>query len=352
MKKFIKNPIVIITTVFNLVAGAAISYYVFNTNSYHISIPSAIILLLVIIFINKYLLKKYVDKKIYKIYELLETEVNTVTDDSPDIKKKSFEEIEKYVENWAKTKSTEISQLKKMESYRKEFLGDVSHELKTPIFIAQSYIETLLDGALNDDKVNRKHLKKSLKSILRLSTIVSDLEMISKLEKNTLNLEKEVFDLKMLIRDVVDSMELEAKKENIKIIIDKLPKEKCIVNADKEKIEQVIYNLLVNAIKYSNENEEYVKIICGSLPNKYKITVEDNGIGIKKKDLSRIFERFYRVDKDRSRKKGGTGLGLSIVKHILEAHGQKIMVESEYGKGSKFIFTLDKYETKMPITNK
>ncbi len=343
MSKFIKNPIVIVTTTFNLLSGVAIAYYLFYAKFYYVAIPVSVFLLIVIILVNEYLLKKYIDNKIYKIYELLESEVNTVEHYPPHIKKKSFEEIERYVENWAKTKSTEISQLRKMESYRKEFLGDVSHELKTPIFIAQSYIETLLDGSLDDDKVNRKHLKKSLKSILRLSTIVSDLEMISKLEKNTLNLEKEVFDLKILIAEVVDSMELEAKKENIKIIIDKLPKENCTVNADKEKIEQVIYNLLVNAIKYSNDNEEYVKIICESMTDKYKIIVEDNGIGIKKKDLSRIFERFYRVDKDRSRKKGGTGLGLSIVKHILEAHGQKIMVESEYGRGSKFIFTLDRY---------
>ncbi len=347
MGKFLKNNIVIIVIVLNFIIGAVMFYYLFNSQFSIIAILISIILLVIIVFTNKYLLKKYIDNKIYKIYKLLDAEVNTAIDYSQETKKKSFEEIEKYVKNWAKTKSTEISQLKKMESYRKEFLGDVSHELKTPIFIAQSYIETLLDGSLNDDKVNRKHLKKSLKSILRLSTIVSDLEMISKLEKGTLNLTKEVFDLKVLIRDVVDSMELEAKKENIKIIVGKFPEANCTVNADKEKIEQVIYNLLINAIKYSNEDEEYVKIICESLTDKYKIMVEDNGIGIKKKDLSRIFERFYRVDKDRSRKKGGTGLGLSIVKHILEAHGHKIMVESEYGKGSKFVFTLDKYERRM-----
>ncbi len=341
MKKITKNPIIVIVTILNLILGAIISYYIFNAEFYLPVILLSIVLLVAIIFVNEYLLKKYIDKKNYKIYQLLDPGATKVSQYPQGVRKKSFEEIEEYIENWVKTKSTEITQLKKMELYRKEFLGNVSHELKTPIFIAQSYIETLLDGSLEDDKVNRKHLKKALKSILRLSTIVNDLEMISKLEKGTLNLEKEVFDLKMLIRDVVDSMELEAKKENVKIIIDKLPKEDCIVHADKEKIEQVIYNLLVNAIKYSKEDEEYVKIICESLTNKYKITVEDNGIGIKNEHLSRIFERFYRVDKGRSRKKGGTGLGLSIVKHILEAHGQKIMVESDYGKGSKFIFTLD-----------
>jgi two-component system phosphate regulon sensor histidine kinase PhoR len=254
---------------------------------------------------------------------------------------KNLNQFEKEIGTWAQTKSTEINKLKDMEAYRKEFLGNVSHELKTPLFIAQSYIETLIDGSLYDNKVNQKHLDKALKNVLRLSQIVKDLELISRLERSSLVIEKTQFDLNNLIREVVDSLEISSRDENINIQINIPRKEKCIVVADVEKIEQVLLNLLVNAIKYSKEKGN-ITINCKDLTNKYLVEIEDNGIGIKKEDIDRIFERFYRIDRDRSRKKGGTGLGLSIVKHILEAHDQNIKVESEMGKGSVFSFTLDK----------
>jgi two-component system phosphate regulon sensor histidine kinase PhoR len=174
-----------------------------------------------------------------------------------------------------------------------------------------------------------------------LSQIVKDLELISRLERSSLVIEKTQFDLNNLIREVVDSLEISSRDENINIQINIPRKEKCIVVADVEKIEQVLLNLLVNAIKYSKEKGN-ITINCKDLTNKYLVEIEDNGIGIKKEDIDRIFERFYRIDRDRSRKKGGTGLGLSIVKHILEAHDQNIKVESEMGKGSVFSFTLDK----------
>jgi two-component system phosphate regulon sensor histidine kinase PhoR len=285
-----------------------------------------------------FLLTRYFKIITGRIYEILD---EFREDDEKYNKIKTLNQFEKEIGTWAETKSTEISKLKDMEAYRKEFLGNVSHELKTPLFIAQSYIETLIDGSLYDNKVNYKHLDKALKSILRLSQIVKDLELISKLEKSSLIIEKNVFDMNTLIRDVVDSLELSAKDENIKFLISIPEQKECHVLADEEKIEQVLTNLLVNAIKYSKEKGK-IEIGCKELKNKYLIEIEDNGIGIKKENIDRIFERFYRIDRDRSRKKGGTGLGLSIVKHILEAHDQNIKVESEMGKGSVFSFTLDK----------
>lgn len=287
-----------------------------------------------------YLLTRYFKLITGRIYEILD---EFREDDEKYNKIKTLNQFEKEIGTWAETKSTEISKLKDMEAYRKEFLGNVSHELKTPLFIAQSYIETLIDGSLYDNKVNQKHLDKALKSVLRLSQIVKDLELISKLEKSSLVIEKNVFDMNTLIREVVDSLELSAKDENIKFLISISEQQECYVLADEEKIEQVLTNLLVNAIKYSKEKGK-IEIGCKELKNKYLIEISDNGIGIKKENLDRIFERFYRIDRDRSRKKGGTGLGLSIVKHILEAHDESITVESEIGKGSKFSFTLDKAE--------
>lgn len=287
-----------------------------------------------------YLLSRYFKLITGRIYEILD---EFRDDDEKYSKIKTLNQFEKEIGTWAETKSTEINKLKDMEAYRKEFLGNVSHELKTPLFIAQSYIETLIDGSLYDNKVNQKHLDKALKSILRLSQIVKDLEMISKLEKSTLVIERNVFDINSLIREVVDSLELSAKDENIRFLINIPEQQECKVLADEEKIEQVLTNLLVNAIKYSKEKGS-IEIACKDLKNKYLIEVSDNGIGINRENIDRIFERFYRIDRDRSRKKGGTGLGLSIVKHILEAHDESITVESEIGKGSKFSFTLDKPE--------
>ncbi len=315
-----------------------INYFSKAPNNIVLLILFGILFLLISFLINMLIIKRNIGIKIERIYKVLEK--------SGSIKlkkrKKSLFEVEKEIGNWVELKSTEINQLKVMESYRKEYLGNVSHELKTPIFIAQSYVETLLDGSIDDNKVNRKHLKKSLKSILRLSNIAKDLEMISKLERDRLVLDKKDFDLNVMIKDIVDSIDISSKKAKIEVIINRLAQPPYMVFADEEKIEQVLSNLLINSIKYNKEENGNVNINCTDLGEKYKIEVQDNGIGIKKESIGRIFERFYRVDTDRSRKKGGTGLGLAIVKHILEAHGEQISVESEYGKGSKFYFTIAK----------
>lgn len=287
--------------------------------------------------INAYVLNVLIGNNINKIYKILDSEKRKINTQK---KKKSIAEIEAEVERWVNSKDSEILDLKTTENYRKEFLGNISHELKTPIFIAQSYIETLLDGSIDDKNINRKHLKKSLKSIVRLSTIVNELEMISQLERDPNKLKKETFDINSLICEVVDSLEIKIKNEHIKILYQDIIGKPCFVFANKDKIEQVVYNLLENALKYSKKNDAWIKIVSYFHNSKCIIEIEDNGIGIKPKDIPRIFERFYRVDKNRSRKKGGSGLGLAIVKHILEAHNQKINVESEFGKGTKFSFSL------------
>ena len=344
MKQYFSNlpMLVAVKTSASVAILTILFFFIYKNISdvHHISFP--IILLVIYLSICftviYYLLTDYFKKITVRIYEILD---EFREDDPQHDKIRTLNQFEKEIGFWAETKSTELNELKDMEAYRKEFLGNVSHELKTPLFIAQSYIETLIDGSINDNKVNKKHLDKALKSILRLSQIVKDLELISKLEKSSQVIEKNIFDINSLIREVVDSLELSAKAENINISI-KVPRNRVIkVIADEEKIEQVLTNLLINAIKYSKDKGN-IEIECKELKNKYLIEIIDNGIGIKKENLGRIFERFYRIDKDRSRKKGGTGLGLSIVKHIMEAHNETITVESEIGKGSKFSLTIEK----------
>lgn len=285
-----------------------------------------------------YLINRYFRRITKRISEILE---GSGSNGSRITIIKSPKHFEEEIGLWAETQSSELVKLKDMEAYRKEFLGNVSHELKTPLFIAQSYIETLIDGSLYDESVSQKHLYKALKSILRLSQIVKDLEMISLFERKALSIEKKRYDIHNQIRDLAESLEMSTKVENVELIIDIPDNQKYFVYADEEKIEQVLTNLVVNAIKYSKSNGTVI-LRCNELKDSHLIDVIDNGIGISSKNIDRIFERFYRVEKHRSRKKGGTGLGLAIVKHILEAHNESITVESEPDKGSKFSFSLRK----------
>jgi two-component system phosphate regulon sensor histidine kinase PhoR len=234
----------------------------------------------------------------------------------------------------------ELEHLQKLENYRKEFLGNVSHELKTPIFNIQGYVSTLIDGGINDPKINMDYLKRADKSVDRMIHIIDDLETISQLESGTLSLDLENFNIVEQVKDIASQIEIQAAKKNISLKIN-AQKENIKTSSDRFRMRQVLSNLLSNSIKYGKENGETV-VTIESDKDKITITVSDNGIGIEAKHLSRLFERFYRVDKGRSREQGGTGLGLSIVKHIIEAHGQTIMVSSEFGKGTTFIFTLPK----------
>ena len=241
-----------------------------------------------------------------------------------------------------KTRLEEINILKDQENYRREFLGNVSHELKTPLFTIQGYILTLIEGALKDKKVRGKYLRRSAKGVDRLISIVKDLDLITQFESGIKTVDKTDFNIYELIENVYDLMEFESEKNNTKLLVYNENNTPVIVNADKERILQVLTNLIVNSIKYGKEGgytkvkvEEYDK-------DRIIVRVKDNGEGIEDEHLPRLFERFYRIDKNRSRKKGGSGLGLSIVKHIIEAHQEQIFVESKIGQGTEFSFTLQK----------
>lgn len=250
-------------------------------------------------------------------------------------------EVEKEVQEWSETRGSLVSQLKKQEKYRKEFIGNVSHELKTPIFNIQGYILTLLDGGLEDETINRAYLERTEKSINRMITIVKDLEVISKLESGELKLIFERFNLIDLINEVLEMHEMRAKKHGIKFVFSQENENPIYVYADKKEIFQVLNNLIVNSIKYGKDKgTTHIEVM--SMDKKVLIEVRDNGIGIESDNLPRIFERFYRVDKSRSRNMGGSGLGLAIVKHIIDAHNQNINVSSNYCEGSSFTFTLNK----------
>jgi two-component system, OmpR family, phosphate regulon sensor histidine kinase PhoR len=236
----------------------------------------------------------------------------------------------------------EIHELKKLEKYRREFLGNVMHELKTPIFNIQGYVLTLLEGGIEDKKINKVYLERTVKSIDRMVNIVEDLEAISRLESGELKLEMEPFNLVALVEEVFEMQDMRAKKNDIKLLF--VERQKIIkVTADRRRLLEAMNNLVVNAIKYNKKNG---KVIVGykDLGDKIKVEVADTGIGIPETELPRIFERFYRVDKSRSREMGGTGLGLAIVKHIIEAHGQKLTVQSKINEGTIFSFTLEKSE--------
>ncbi len=306
------------------------------------------LLLLVVVFITSYFLFRYsieifIYRKIKLVYKNIHSlKVRKLDPRIGDINMLDpINEMEKEVRDWAEDKSSEIEQLRTMEKYRKEFLGNVSHELKTPIFNIQGYINTLIDGAWEDQEVLIHFLKKAAKSTDRIASLVEDLEAISQLESGFLTMEVEIFDVNDLIRDIFDSLDFRAAEKNITLDF----KEGCdmpfIVEADKDRIRQVVINLIVNSIKYGKE-DGHTLVGLYDMDENILVEVTDNGIGIEEEHLPRLFERFYRVDKSRSRDEGGTGLGLSIVKHIIEAHDQTINVRSTKGVGTTFAFTLKK----------
>lgn len=302
-------------------------------------------LVLVLIFVGSFIIiqvgiEKYIYRRIKQIYDdvaLLESSSLTSNPVTTDMKTLT-EEIEKF----AADKKIEIETLKIREAYRKDFLGNVSHELKTPLFTVQGYIETLLDGALDDKNVRKKYLQRANKGVDRLIYIVKDLDLITKLEVGDLNLEREDFDIIELIQSVFELLEMKAAKKKLTLTFDMDYIEPIYVHADRDKIQQVLMNLLVNSIKYGNKDGTTEVSVENLIKNKVIVRVTDNGEGIDEQYVPRLFERFFRVDPSGNRKEGGSGLGLSIVKHIIEAHGEKIYVESVLGAGSEFSFTLEK----------
>ena len=288
-----------------------------------------------------YFVKKIVLQKITPLYKIIH-QATSPSDEIIDINEGSdlVDTAGKDVADWARLKTKEIDKLKRLEKYRKEFLGNVSHELKTPIFNIQGYVSTLLDGGLEDDKINRKYLERAEQSINRMISIVEDLEAISKLESGELQIQRTDFNIQQLLSEVCEMHEIRASHKKIKIQIIQ-SNESFIVNADRTRIADVVSNLVLNSIIYGKE--------CGKttlqlfdMDDKVLVEVSDNGIGIEEKYLTRLFERFFRVDKSRSSEMGGTGLGLAIVKHILEVHSQPIYVKSKIGEGTSFTFTLEK----------
>lgn len=254
----------------------------------------------------------------------------------------NMEDLLKKIRQYDDDQKSEISEMKKQETFRREFIGNLAHELKTPLFTSESYILTLLDGAIDDEEVNKKYLKIAGKAIHRLNLIVKDLDLITKIESGESEIQRTDFDIINLAQNVFEMLEITASKKNIKLVLDFNDKLLLRVNADNEKIQQVLTNLIENSIKYGKENGTTELVIQELTENKIIVRVTDNGLGIEEKHFNRLFERFYRVDQSGSRKGGGSGLGLAIVKHIMDAHDEKIYIESEFGVGSEFSFTLEK----------
>ena len=290
-----------------------------------------------------FIIRKYVAYKLKPIYSIvLSRDVHT-NEIFSELRDKRVENIGEELTAWADTNDKEIARLKEAEHFRKQYLGNVAHELKTPIFNIQGYISTLLDGGLEDELINRKFLERAEKSIDRLINIVNDLDTISKLESNMNRLDMEKFDVVALAKEIAEQAEMEADRKGIKISVkgaENLPSQFWVL-ADKHFIGQVFVNLIINSIRYGKEGGT-TRLRFRDMLDKILVEIEDNGQGIGKEDLPRVFERFYRTDKGRSREQGGTGLGLAIVKHIVEAHGERISVRSEPGVGSTFSFTLKK----------
>jgi two-component system phosphate regulon sensor histidine kinase PhoR len=292
-----------------------------------------------------YTLQRFIYRKIKIIYKFIYQTKATKKEEffyENILPQKSIEEVSRDVQKWAMQRKDEIEMLRANEQFRKEFLMNLAHELRTPIFSIQGYVDTLLGGALEDEEVNRKFLGNASKSIDRLVRLVDDLDEISKLESGKIPVIQEVFVIQDLIKDVYEELSLKAKARLIQMVIKKGTERPIAVTADKQKIKQVLVNLVENAIKYGNEHGNVIAG-CYEIDDKHVyIEISDDGPGIAEEHLTRIFERFYRADRSRARAIGGTGLGLAIVKHIVEAHGHTVNVRSKPGVGSSFGFTLDR----------
>ena len=291
-------------------------------------------------FVIQYRVEKFIYRRVKKIYDDVSLLENTSFRNQPITT--DMATLTREVKKFARDKKLEIETLKIKEEYRREFLGNVSHELKTPLFTVQGYILTLLDGAMEDKTIRKKYLQRAEKGVERLIYIVKDLDMITKLEVGDINIEPSKFNIVEVVQNVFDLLEMRAAKKNITLSFDTFYKQPIYVFADQDKIQQVVTNLVMNSIKYGKSGGTTEVGIENLVDNKVIIRVTDNGEGIEKQNIPRLFERFYRVDKSGARSEGGSGLGLAIVKHIIESHNEKIYVESEFGVGSEFSFTLEK----------
>ncbi|MDB9778230.1 ATP-binding protein [Polaribacter sp.] len=320
---------------------AALSYYFIAPYFGGFSVLIFVLLFFVLsFFIIQYRAEYFIYrriKNIFKEFSNIDTDEFQRRSVTTDIESLS-QSVQKYVEG----KQLEIQTLTEIDSFRRDFLGNLAHELKTPIFTVQGYILTLIEGAANNKEIRTKYLHRANKGVERLVAVIKDLDMIAKLETDGLQLNIENFNILELIQNVFDLLEMKAKKRNITLLFDRIYEVPVFVKGDVEKIEQVLINLVVNSIKYGKPNGTTIVSIDPYNDQKFQLKVTDNGEGVQQKYLPRLFERFYRVDQSRSREQGGSGLGLSIVKHIIEAHNEIILMKSEFGKGSEFSFTLEK----------
>ena len=318
----------------------ALSTWYFFEFSFTFCLYFAVCMLAFSFFVLQYRVEHFIYRRVKKIYDDVSFLESSTLRNQPITT--DMATLTREVKKFATDKKLEIEMLKVREEYRREFLGNVSHELKTPLFTVQGYLSTLLDGAMSDKTLRKKYLERAEKGVERLIYIVQDLDMITKLENGDLNLEVTQFDIVKLVQNVFDLLEMEASKKDILLLFDMKYSKPIMVTADREKIEQVVINLVVNSIKYGKEKGSTEVSIESLTDSKVIVRITDNGEGIEKQNISRLFERFYRVDKSGARSEGGSGLGLSIVKHIIEAHDEKIYVESQFGSGSEFSFTLEK----------
>ena len=325
-----------------------IAFYLFSIYNSNISISSTknivnlltfiVPLFILCFFIIYFYLEFFVLKKIRNLYKDL---IPNKEDKENILVTTNMDELVYQLKKFSKESETEIKTMQQKENFRRDFMGNLAHELKTPLFTSQSYLLTLIDGALKDENINLKYLKIAEKSIERLIFIVKDLDLITKLESDDLKLEKSTFNIISLVNNVFEMLEIQSGIKKISFSLDSKFKSIKVI-ADQEKIHQVLTNLIENSVKYGKESGTTEVTIQNITENKIIVRITDNGNGIQKIHFKRLFERFYRVDNSGNRKTGGSGLGLAIVKHIIDAHNEKIYVESDYGVGSEFSFTLEK----------
>ena len=341
MSSFNKSIFQSFTISFILSSLLVFVFYLYNSfkNVNFIDLLIFIIPLFLVSFLIIYFyLELFVLKKIRNFYHELIPKNNI---EENELVSTNMDQLIEDLKNFSKKSQTEIKSMQEKENFRRDFIGNLAHELKTPLFTSQSYLLTLIDGALKDEEVNLKYLKKAEKAVERLIFIVKDLDMITKLESEGIKLDKSKFNIVSLINNVFEMLELQSSKKQISFSLDSQIKE-LNVFADQEKIHQVLTNLIENSIKYGKELGTTEVSIEDLVENKVIIRITDNGQGIKEVHFKRLFERFYRVESSGSRSSGGSGLGLAIVKHIVDAHNEKLYVESDYGVGSEFSFTLEK----------
>ncbi len=331
--------LVIVTGVYLILSAAEVTVLNLKFLAWFAGVSFLLVFLFLRNIMRNYLTEKF--KLIYKTIQNLKLTKEEKRNRQFKMSADALNEVEKEVKDWAESKRSEIEQLRKLETYRREFLENVSHELRTPLFNIQGYVSSLSDGAIDDPSVNRDYLEKTEANIDRMIEMIEDLEVISRLESGEMQLDESHFDLYSLCKEVFHHLEDLAASKNITLKFGAETNIGLFVYADREKIRQVLVNLVTNSIRYGIDNGR-TKISIYDMVENFLVEISDNGMGIEEKHLPRLFERFYRVDRSRTRTEGGTGLGLAIVKHIIEAHGQTVNVRSTQGLGSTFSFTVRK----------